>query len=218
MFKLMQADTPILGLLEVGRGRIAVYGDSNCLDSSHMVTNCYGLLKKILDFTSKSVKDPVLFSDSARQDKPLYIDKKQLPSRRTDVNFSTYSAVTGKELICRHDSRFEVWETKGYNLHVRGRNLRLPGYTVIDLGTGLNSSAESSWMKISNKTKKDVGYSPRSKDLNGDDEDVPVPLATHWLLPAVVAIIGLLLLLSLWRFRQKRHRRRRTGSSRIINP
>nr|GMD64086.1 subtilisin-like protease SBT6.1 [Ipomoea batatas] len=185
---MTKADTPILGLLEVGRGRIAVYGDSNCLDSSHMVTNCYGLLKKILDFTSKSVKDPVLFSDSARQDKPL------------------------------HDSRFEVWETKGYNLHVRGRNRRLPGYTVIDLGTGLNSSAESSWMKISNKTKKDVGYSPRSKDLHGDDEDVPVPVATHWLLPAVVAIIGLLLLLSLWRFRQKRHRRRRTGSSRIINP
>ncbi|XP_031114171.1 subtilisin-like protease SBT6.1 [Ipomoea triloba] len=216
---MTKADTPVLGLLEVGRGRIAVYGDSNCLDSSHMVTNCYGLLKKILDFTSRSVKDPVLFSDSARQDKPLHIDKKQLPSRRTDVNFSTYSAVVGKELICRHDSRFEVWETKGYNLHVRGRNRRLPGYTVIDLGTGLNSSAENSWMKISNTTKTDVGYSQRKEDLNGDDQDVPVPVATHWLLPAGVAIIGLLLLLSLWRFRHRRPRPRKApGSGRGMYP
>ncbi|CAH9091669.1 unnamed protein product [Cuscuta europaea] len=210
-----KADMPILGLVEAGKGRIAVYGDSNCLDSSHMVTNCYGLLKKILDFTGKSNKDPVLFSDSVKQDKPLYMDEKQLPSRRTDVNFSTYSAVVGKDMICRHDSRFEVWETKGYNLHVRGRNRRLPGYTVIDLGTGLNSSSESSWMEISNTTKKKGGYSPRSKDLDGDDQDVHVPLATHWLVPVGIAIIGVLLLLSLWRVRQKRGRRRKVSSGSV---
>lgn len=136
----MQADSPILGLLEVGSGRVAVYGDSNCLDSSHMVTNCYWLLQKILDFTAGGIKDPVLFSDSSRQDKPLYLDRKQLPSRRTDVNFSTYSAVVDKELICRRDSRFEVWGTKGYDLHVRGRNRRMPGYGFIDMGGGLNST------------------------------------------------------------------------------
>ena len=139
----MQADSPILGLIEAGEGRIAVYGDSNCLDSSHMVTNCYWLLRRILDFTSAETRDPVLFSNSAKRNSPIYIEDKQLPSRRTDVNFSAYSAVVGKELVCMSDSRFEIWGTKGYNLQVRGRNRRLPGYPVIDLGKGLNSTTDT---------------------------------------------------------------------------
>lgn len=151
----MQADSAILGLLEVAGGRVAVYGDSNCLDSSHMVTNCYWLLKKILDFTAKNIKDPVLFPDSSRQDQPLYLNDNQLPSRRTDVNFSTYSRVVGKELICGSDSRFEVRGTKGYALHVRGRNRRLPGYGGIDLGGGLNFAREIPIFSNSKSTKKD---------------------------------------------------------------
>lgn len=143
----MQADTPILGFLEASSGRVAVYGDSNCLDSSHMVTNCYWLLKKILEFTSKNIKDPVLFSDSVKQDKPLHLEDNQLPSRRTDVNFSTYSAVVGKELICRSDSRFEVWGTKGYSLHSSGRNRKLPGYPVNDLSRNLSFDLEISGTK-----------------------------------------------------------------------
>lgn len=143
-FWVKQADSPILGLTGMGQGRVAVYGDSNCLDSSHMVTNCFVLLRKILDFTSEDVRDPVLFSDSNKQDTPLYEDDNQLPSRRTDVNFSAYSAVTGKELICRADARFEIWGTKGYSLQVRGRNRRLPGYPVIDLGSGFNSTFDAS--------------------------------------------------------------------------
>nr|GEX31849.1 subtilisin-like protease SBT6.1 [Tanacetum cinerariifolium] len=126
------ADSAILGLVEVGGSRIAVYGDSNCLDSSHMVTNCYWLLRKILDFTGSNVKDPILFSKSVKQKAALHQDDHQLPSRRTDLNFSTYSAVVGKELTCRSDSRFDVWGTKGYSLQVRGRNRRLPGYKAID--------------------------------------------------------------------------------------
>lgn len=33
----VQVDPAILGLMSSGKGRVAVYGDSNCLDSSHMV-------------------------------------------------------------------------------------------------------------------------------------------------------------------------------------
>lgn len=151
----MQADSPILGLLEIGEGRITVYGDSNCLDSSHMVTNCYWLLKKILDFTASNIKDPVLFSDLSRQDKTLHLDDSQLPSRRTDVNFSTYSQVVNKELVCGSDSRFEVWATKGYHLSVRGRHHRLPGYSAVDLGRGLIYTPEVPVKKIK-PVKKDA--------------------------------------------------------------
>ena len=119
-----------------------------------MVTNCFWLLKKILDFTSENMKDAVLFSDSVKLGGPLYVKDKQLPSRRKDVNFTAYSAVIGKELICWGDSRFEVQETKGYNIQVRGRNRRLPGYHVADLGRSTNSSLGITNMKVPNIIRK----------------------------------------------------------------
>ncbi|XP_077210082.1 SITE-1 protease [Tasmannia lanceolata] len=229
---IMKVDSPILGLVEVGGGRVAVYGDSNCLDSSHMVTHCYWLLRQILDFTSKNIKDPVLFSESARNVSPLLKDDNQLPSRRTDVNFSTYSAVVGKELICQSDSRFEVWGTKGYGFHVMGRNRKLPGYPVIDLGREFNMTSESSSLEWRKFPEKKEGNSlstiirkkiNRRMDflglLNRDELDMPMLIATQRFIPVFVAITGFILFLSFWRMRQKRRRRRKgsSGSGRFIN-
>lgn len=218
---MTKADSPILGLLEVNEGRIAVYGDSNCLDSSHMVTNCYWLLRKLLDFTSHGRKDPILFSKSVKLEAPLYQDDNQLPTRRTDVEFSAYSSVNGKELICRSDSRFEVWGTKGYSLQVRGRNRRLPGYPVIDLGRGLNSTVESFYStRRTNLGGKNKGDSLGNKYLGffyKDELDVPMLVPSHWFVPAVIAISGILLL-SFWHIRQKRRRRRKSSvSGRLSN-
>jgi len=42
----------ILGLLQHGSGRVAVYGDSNCLDSSHQRTSCFEFLKPLLAWTA----------------------------------------------------------------------------------------------------------------------------------------------------------------------
>ncbi|KAI3802914.1 hypothetical protein L1987_31061 [Smallanthus sonchifolius] len=216
------ADSAVLGLVEVGASRIAVYGDSNCLDSSHMVTNCYWLLRKILDFTGKNVKDPILFSNSVILKTPLHQDDDQLPSRRTDLNFSTYSAVVGKELICRSDSRFDVWGTKGYRLQVRGRNRRLPGYKAIDLGMGLNSSSDILISKGRKAVDKNKDISSGNKFLGllyREDLDAPVVFPSHWLVPVVVAVLGILLLINFWRIRQKRRRRRKgsNSSSRFSN-
>lgn len=210
-----KADSPILGLTVMGEGRIAVYGDSNCLDSSHMVTNCFTLLRKMLDFTSKNVRDPILFSNSNKQDAPLYEDDNQLPSRRTDVNFSSYSAVTGKELICKTDSRFEIWGTKGYSLQVRGRNRRLPGYPVIDLGNAFNSTFDASNVMRRKVTLRNKDDSLGNRYLGlfyGDEPDAPMLVGSHWLIPVAVAATGILLL-SFWRIRQKRRRRRKGSSS-----
>ncbi|OVA20347.1 Peptidase S8/S53 domain [Macleaya cordata] len=227
---MMKEDSSILGLMEVGSGRISVYGDSNCLDSSHMVTNCYWLLRKILDFTSANIKDPVLFSDPARKNEPLYKDDSQLPSRRTDVNFSTYSAVSGKDLICRSDSRFEIWGTKGYSLQMMGKNRRLPGFPTAEFGRGVNMTMESSSLGKTKAFKTNKGSSSASiignkysktMDflglLNRDELDMPSLVATQWLVPILVAFSGLLLFLSFWRIRQKRRRRRRSSSGRLTN-
>ncbi|KAF2534932.1 hypothetical protein F2Q68_00022338 [Brassica cretica] len=58
MLLCLQEDPAVLGLLEIGDGRVG--GDSNCLDSSHMVTNCHWLLKKMLDLTVSNTKDLVV--------------------------------------------------------------------------------------------------------------------------------------------------------------
>jgi len=128
--------------MEAGEGRIAVYGDSNCLDSSHMVTNCYWLLRKILEFTGNRVKDHVLFSEAA-QLKFLVFENIHQPSRRMDVNFSTYSTVVGKELICHQDSRFEVWGTKGYGVQPTGTSRKLPEYQMHESSSSPNVTIQT---------------------------------------------------------------------------
>ncbi|KAI4297014.1 hypothetical protein L6164_036926 [Bauhinia variegata] len=216
---MTKADSPILGLTVMGEGRIAVYGDSNCLDSSHMVTNCYWLLRKVLDFTSMDVRDPELFSDSVKKDAALYEDDNQLPSRRTDINFSMYSSVVGKELICGADSRFEIWGTKGYALQVTGRNKKLPGYPVFDLARGLNSTSGTRKPRRA-KSERNKNDSLGNRYLGlfyGDEPDAPMLGSNHWLIPAGVAATGFLLL-CFWRIRQKRRRRRKgSGSGRLAN-
>ncbi|KAL6558401.1 Membrane-bound transcription factor site-1 protease [Orobanche minor] len=187
---MSKADSPILGLLEFFGGRIAVYGDSNCLDSSHMVTNCYWLLKKILEFTARDVRDPVLFLDSSRLDKMLHLDNNQLPSRRRDVNFSTYSAVVGKKLICGRDARFEVWGTKGWDMNGKARNLRLPGNADFDVGGGLNSTKEipaKKFKPIESKLDPSLGNKYLGY-IYGDDLDFPELVESHWLMPAIMAV------------------------------
>ncbi|KAI3883967.1 hypothetical protein MKX03_028603 [Papaver bracteatum] len=223
---MMKEESSILGLVEVGSGRISVYGDSNCLDSSHMVTNCYWLLKKILDFTSANIKDPVLFSNPVRRNQPLLKDDNQLPSRRTDVNFSTYSGVLGKNLICQSDSRFEIWGTHGYSSQTTGKNRRLPGFPAAEFERNLNltlggsipeqanitNSSISSSSKFGNKSSKTIDLLGL---LNRDELDMPSLVATQWLIPVLVSFSGLLLFLSFWRIRQKRRRRKRSSSGRL---
>ena len=43
----------MFGLTEHGEGKIAIYGDSNCLDSSHQRSNCFSLLQKTLAYLTE---------------------------------------------------------------------------------------------------------------------------------------------------------------------
>jgi len=60
---LKSKDVAILGFYNVKsesnseptKGRIAVYGDSNCLDSAHLQRDCFWMLEALLQFTSTSV-------------------------------------------------------------------------------------------------------------------------------------------------------------------
>ena len=120
------AGTAVLGLINAGAGRLALWGDTGCLDSSHSVGNCNPLLlavrcrcaacrlyclprsplanTQILRFTGEGHKDASLFPASAVLTAPLATPE-PLPQRRTDVDFGEVSKVmprntTGKWSTC----------------------------------------------------------------------------------------------------------------------
>ena len=47
----------VLGFADHGDGRLAVYGDSNCLDSSHQRSSCHALLLNAIQYVAE-VNDP----------------------------------------------------------------------------------------------------------------------------------------------------------------
>nr|CAB3467134.1 unnamed protein product [Digitaria exilis] len=187
----------ILGLMEAGEGRIAVYGDSNCLDSSHMVTNCYWLLRKILEFTGNRVKDPVLFLEAAQLKFPVFENIHQ-PSRRTDVNFSTYSTVIGKELICHQDSRFEVWGTKGYGVQPTGTARKLPEYQMDESSSYPNVTIQTPDNKQDKVERLQINLSTPNTDkfddkrdyfgfIGHEEVDIGMLMASQWMIPCLAA-------------------------------
>lgn len=43
----------VLGFVDHGDGRVAVYGDSNCLDSSHQRSSCHNLLLNAISYVAE---------------------------------------------------------------------------------------------------------------------------------------------------------------------
>ena len=48
----------MLGLLQHGKGRVGLYGDSNCLDSSHSRSKCFKLLGHMIKWAAGEVRQP----------------------------------------------------------------------------------------------------------------------------------------------------------------
>ncbi|RUS72713.1 hypothetical protein EGW08_019524 [Elysia chlorotica] len=87
------ADVPILGLHQVDSGpiagRVALYGDSNCLDSSHMQKDCFWMLSALLEFTAHDSWPGVLSSLKKVTLPPLY----DVPARMEGNHLQRYSKV-----------------------------------------------------------------------------------------------------------------------------
>lgn len=99
--EVMTRTLPVLGLSDIGAGRLVLYGDSNCLDSSHQQSNCHTLLMKLLAYAAE--KDDTaaaeLLPPNAQLEEPFgSLDK--LPVRRPDYNFTAASFVLQHDLTC----------------------------------------------------------------------------------------------------------------------
>ncbi|KAL4234848.1 Membrane-bound transcription factor site-1 protease [Mactra antiquata] len=86
-------NVPILGLyqtvLNPDGGRIAVYGDSNCLDNSHMQKDCFWMLSALLEYTSHNNLPPAFENQEQIILKPNPI----LPERMEGNHLHRYSKV-----------------------------------------------------------------------------------------------------------------------------
>ncbi|XP_066138498.1 membrane-bound transcription factor site-1 protease isoform X2 [Euwallacea fornicatus] len=86
---------PILGLLQTssaGRGgRIIVYGDSNCIDTSHLDVSCYWLLEAMLEYTSTSHL-PSIFKDNQMENWQEGLDT-EAPTRMESNRLYRFSKV-----------------------------------------------------------------------------------------------------------------------------
>eukprot|EP00058_Branchiostoma_floridae_P008759 XP_002594247.1 hypothetical protein BRAFLDRAFT_65099 [Branchiostoma floridae] len=88
---------PILGLYQMTgeeAGRVALYGDSNCLDNSHLQKDCFWLLDALLQYTSHNHMPPVF----EQQGSPLSIMNVELPERMEGNHLARYSKVLESSL------------------------------------------------------------------------------------------------------------------------
>lgn len=97
---------PVLGLLQVVSpngentsrpGRLVLYGDSNCLDSSHLDKPCFWLLDAILEYTSMGHLSKI-FSDNNTPHREVNIIPSELPERMPGNRLHVYSRVLYADL------------------------------------------------------------------------------------------------------------------------
>ncbi|XP_038070006.1 membrane-bound transcription factor site-1 protease-like [Patiria miniata] len=82
---------PILGMYQhsLESGRIVLYGDSNCLDSSHMKTDCFWLLEALMQYTAYDNLAP-MFGQTKHISLPPAV---ALPTRMEGNHLYRYSKV-----------------------------------------------------------------------------------------------------------------------------
>lgn len=98
---------PILGLAQPSfeSGRIVVYGDSNCIDSSHMKKDCFWLISALIEYSSHNV----LYSAFKESNTENFLNKNfKKIERLKKSDFESYSKILSKNhhmyLQCPEDN------------------------------------------------------------------------------------------------------------------
>mmetsp|Transcript_27987 Transcript_27987/g.54412 ORF Transcript_27987/g.54412 Transcript_27987/m.54412 type:complete len:1061 (-) Transcript_27987:183-3365(-) len=95
---------PVMGIYstgtEPGNGRIALYGDSNCLDGNHRRgDDCYAALDALLDFTCQNKTNERMFPATLSLKSSFRCDFGNIPVPMDGVHFERYSNVMGEDKL-----------------------------------------------------------------------------------------------------------------------
>lgn len=154
---------PVLGVADVGSGRLVLYGDSNCLDSSHMRIDCFDLLEKTLAYVAKRddrIAAPLL-APPARISSDFGLSgldvAGRLPSRRNDLNFTEASFVLRNPIKCYRNAPLEH-QGQGYHVSLpstvkaTGRDAGVP-----DVPMKMNLDSTSTALDDSHTSESTLG-------------------------------------------------------------
>uniref|UniRef100_A0A061RBV8 Membrane-bound transcription factor site-1 protease n=1 Tax=Tetraselmis sp. GSL018 TaxID=582737 RepID=A0A061RBV8_9CHLO len=131
------AQFPVLGITASSRGRIAVFGDASCLDSSHMVSNCFVLLRQLLEYTSMGKESTQLFTAASRTHEPFGVQSAGLPQRRTDIDFRDVSTVLNYPASCGEEMDAAAWDRRAAFQRTTQETMLLKRRGIGDFGSQL---------------------------------------------------------------------------------
>nr|XP_050867945.1 membrane-bound transcription factor site-1 protease isoform X2 [Vespula vulgaris] len=82
-------------------GRLVVYGDSNCIDDSHLQKPCFWMLDAILEYTTTGRIATIFMNENSHSNKdpkePDHFENNILPQRIEGSNFKRHSKVVASE-------------------------------------------------------------------------------------------------------------------------
>jgi membrane-bound transcription factor site-1 protease len=96
----------VLGLAPAGKGRLVLYGDSNCLDSSHQSSKCYDMLLEAITYATNGTGK--LAASHALHANGSFGSSESLPRRRDDYDFTQASFVLRNPLRCYSNAPLEA--------------------------------------------------------------------------------------------------------------
>ena len=137
-----------------GGGRLAIFGDSNCLDSSHMVKDCFWMMNELLKFTATGSISKQLLSSSTSFSTSGSISKQLLSS---STSFSTSASehepknIQDNQIV---DSRKSLEE--GKNARTRGKGEEKSSRTEGN-NSERSSKAEGGSSKTDEKSSRTEG-------------------------------------------------------------
>ena len=167
------ADYAVCALSDVGSGRAFVFSDSNCLDSSHMVANCFNFLLSAVKYASDTEKE----KDSCPE--PLCPTGAELhtamtgighaPERRTDVAFKEFSATLGGKP--GNIGTTKCSPSSPLNFHDRKSSYNTPTWMPMYKKSSVSSISWSSMLSNKISDKIDSMSSSNNGDSNSDNVD-----------------------------------------------
>lgn len=102
--KMAQHEIPVLGMTSAGAGRLALYGDSNCLDSAGRKASCEDFAISVLKYLTEG-DDSMLGGMSLQAD--VYGSFEKLPERVKEIDYSEVSFVLQNPIKCYPNSPLE---------------------------------------------------------------------------------------------------------------
>ncbi|EFN76885.1 membrane-bound transcription factor site-1 protease [Harpegnathos saltator] len=218
-------------------GRLVVYGDSNCIDDSHLQKSCFWMLDAILEYTTTGYMPTVFTDENETKHKTVKavdnLEIGELPRRMEGNHLSRHSKVLMDDgpagsfrslPLCPtavNAVPLPVNETVPINLYQSNKVLSVSN--TMNIGSPvLHEETDALWLKrrvggASIPTLQNIGVDNMAYDVEAIEEENSV-IVNQWsfILGIIIVVILVVYLWNQWAYLvTKRHSRRKRTVGRI---